>query len=159
MVFIIWLIRVKIKCLLFLPLNKYIILIYICACACSYAQSCPNLWDPMDCSLHSPVKILEWVAIPPPGDLPSPGIEPMFPASPALADRFFKLSHLRSSYIHILNTYIDVCMFIYLSRKDIWLLLYLKKDHELAIVIFTVLRYLAVSLLYNYSFRFQGSMF
>ena len=27
--------------------------------------------------------------LPPPGDLPDPGIEAMFPASPALADRFF----------------------------------------------------------------------
>ena len=52
-------------------------------------QSCPTLCDPMDCSLlassvrgDSPVKILEWVAIPSsrgssqPGDLPSLGIEP-----------------------------------------------------------------------------------
>ena len=31
-------------------------------------------------------KILAWVAIPPPGDLPDPGIEPV---SPALAGRFF----------------------------------------------------------------------
>ena len=30
-------------------------------------------------------KILEWVAIPPPGDLPDPGIEP---ASPVLASGF-----------------------------------------------------------------------
>ena len=47
----------------------------------------------MDCSLPGcPVhgilqaRILEWVAFPPPGDLPDPGIKP---ASPALAGGFF----------------------------------------------------------------------
>ena len=46
-------------------------------------QSCPSLCDPMDCSppgssLHGifQPKILEWVAIPSPGDLPNPGIKP-----------------------------------------------------------------------------------
>ena len=41
----------------------------------------------MDCSLPSSpvhgifkVRILEWVAIPSPGDLPNPGMEPMSPA-------------------------------------------------------------------------------
>ena len=47
----------------------------------------------MDCSPPGPsvhglsqAGILGWVAIPFPGDLPVPGIEP---ASPALVDRFF----------------------------------------------------------------------
>ena len=35
---------------------------------------------------------------PSPGDLPDPGIKPMFPESPALADGFF-LCHLGSPYI------------------------------------------------------------
>ena len=59
-------------------------------------QSCPNLWDPMDCSppgfsAHGilQARILEWVAIPPPGDLPDPRIKPKSPMSPALAGRFF----------------------------------------------------------------------
>ena len=61
------------------------------------AQSCPTLWDPMDCSLPGSsahgifqARLLEWVAIsssrgssrprdqkpfPPPGDLPDPGIK------------------------------------------------------------------------------------
>ena len=45
-------------------------------------QSCPTLYDPMDCSPPassvrgiSQAGILEWVAIPP-GDLPDPGIKP-----------------------------------------------------------------------------------
>ena len=32
---------------------------------------------------------VEWVAFPPPGDLPKPGIQPESPVSPALAGRFF----------------------------------------------------------------------
>ena len=55
-----------------------------------------TLCDPMDCSLpvssvHGiiQVRILEWVAIPIPGPLPDPGIEPR---SPMLACRFFIIS-------------------------------------------------------------------
>ena len=43
--------------------------------------------DPIDCSLPgssvhgiSQARILEWVAVPSPGDFPDPGIEPRFPA-------------------------------------------------------------------------------
>ena len=51
----------------------------------------------MDCgppdssSIHgiSQARILEWVAIPPPEDLPDSGIEPKYPVSPALAGGFF----------------------------------------------------------------------
>ena len=49
------------------------------------AQSCPTLCDAMDCSppgssVHGilQARILEWLPCPPPGDLPDPGIEPMF---------------------------------------------------------------------------------
>ena len=42
----------------------------VCVCVCVRAQSCPALWDPMDCSLPgssihgiSQARILEWVAI------------------------------------------------------------------------------------------------
>ena len=57
------------------------------------SQSCPTLCDPMDCSLPGfsdhgilQARILEWVAISSPGDLPSPGIKP---ESPELTSRFF----------------------------------------------------------------------
>ena len=40
--------------------------------------------------LHA--RILEWVAMPPPGDLPDPGIEPVSLTSPALAGRYFTTS-------------------------------------------------------------------
>ena len=46
--------------------------------------------DPMDCSppgssVHGILlaSMLEWIAIPSPGDLPNPGIKPMSPASQA----------------------------------------------------------------------------
>ena len=62
-------------------------------------QSCLILCDPM---YYSPpgssvrgilrARILEWVAMPPAGDLPNPGIKPMSLMSPALADGFFTTS-------------------------------------------------------------------
>ena len=51
------------------------------------AQSCMTLWDPMDCSPPGSsvtgilqARILEWFAIPPPGDLPNPEFKPRFPS-------------------------------------------------------------------------------
>ena len=51
------------------------------------AQSCPTLCDPVDCnllgfSIHGilQARILEWIAISSPGDLPDPGIKPRSPA-------------------------------------------------------------------------------
>ena len=50
------------------------------------AQSCPTLCDPIDCSLSGSsvhgifqARVLEWIAIPFPGHLPDPGIEPGSP--------------------------------------------------------------------------------
>ena len=52
-------------------------------------QLCPTLYDPVDCSLPGSsiheiflARILEWIAMPPPGDLPDPGIEPASLAPP-----------------------------------------------------------------------------
>ena len=52
--------------------------------------------EPRDCSwpgssVHGilQARILEWVEFPSPEDLPDQGIEPMFPASPALVGGFF----------------------------------------------------------------------
>ena len=54
---------------------------------CSVTQACLTLCDLMDCSppgssVHGilQARILEWVAISSPGDLPDPGIEPGSPA-------------------------------------------------------------------------------
>ena len=56
----------------------------------------------MDCSppgssVHGilQARILEWVACPPPGDLPHPGIELASLLSPALADGVFFFNHWR----------------------------------------------------------------
>ena len=58
------------------------------------AQSCPTLWDPVDCSPPGSsvngilqARILEWLPFPSPGDLPDPGIEPRSPALQADALR------------------------------------------------------------------------
>ena len=67
-----------------------------CACVLSSfcrVQLCATLWTvapqtPLPVGiLHA--KILEWVACPPPGDIPDPGIESVSLISPALAGRFF----------------------------------------------------------------------
>ena len=49
------------------------------------AQSCLTLQDPMDCSLPGSsvhgifqARVLEWVPMPSSGDLPNPGVKPMF---------------------------------------------------------------------------------
>ena len=58
-----------------------------------FAQSCPTVCDPMDCSppgssIHGilQARILEGLPFPSPGNLPVPGIKPI---SPALAGGFF----------------------------------------------------------------------
>ena len=58
-----------------------------------------QLCDPMDCSPPgssvrgiSQARMLEWVAMPPPGDLPDPGIKPVSLTSPALTGVFFTTS-------------------------------------------------------------------
>ena len=67
-------------------------------CCTSYVFSslCPTLCNPMDCSLPDSsvrgiflARVLAWVAIPTPGHLPDPRMEPAFSVSPALAGRFF----------------------------------------------------------------------
>jgi len=62
-------------------------------------QSFPTLCDPVDSSLPGSsvhgilqARILEWVACPPPGDLPDPGIKPASLMSPALAGGLFTTS-------------------------------------------------------------------
>ena len=59
-------------------------------------QSSPTLCDPMGrsqpgSSVHGilQARILDWVAMPPPGDLPDPGIEPASLMPPTLAGGLF----------------------------------------------------------------------
>ena len=69
---------------------------HVCA---QLLQSCPTLCDPMDCSppgssVHGilQIRILEWVAMPPPGDLVDLGIETLILMSPALAGGLFAIT-------------------------------------------------------------------
>ena len=62
--------------------------------------SAVSVCNPMDCGLPSSslygivqARILEWIAGPPPGDLPNPGTEPESPASPPLQADSLLLSH------------------------------------------------------------------
>ena len=77
------------------PPGKHI-LYSVAAAAAKLLQSCPTCYDPTDCSppgssVHGilQARILEWVTMPSPGDLPNPGIEPTSLMSPALAGGFF----------------------------------------------------------------------
>ena len=56
----------------------------------SVTQSCLTLWNPPGSYVHGIFQQEYWsrLPLPPPGDLPNPGIEP---TSPALADGFFNL--------------------------------------------------------------------
>ena len=65
---------------------------FLPACMFTHVPLC----DPMDCSppgssVHGIflARILKWVAIPPPGNIPDPGIKPVSPVSPPLAGGFF----------------------------------------------------------------------
>ena len=69
-------------------------------------QSRLTLCSPMDCSpqgssVHGilQARILEWVSMPPPGDLPNPGIKPTSPAARALQADSLLLSHWGSSVL------------------------------------------------------------
>ena len=54
----------------------------------------PMDWSPPGSSVHGifQARILKWLSLPTPGDLPNPGIEPTSLASPALAGGFFATS-------------------------------------------------------------------
>ena len=70
------------------PTNYYIcfLIFFIFAICYFLVQSCPTLWNPMDCSLQGSsvheifqARVLEWVAFPSLGYLPDPGIKPGSP--------------------------------------------------------------------------------
>ena len=48
-------------------------------------------------------RILEWVAIPTPGDLPDPGFKPTSPETPAFAGRFFFFFFFLISFFFFFN--------------------------------------------------------
>ena len=72
---------------------------YSVMCCARSLQSCPALCDPVDysspgSSVHEIIqaRTLEWVAMPPPGDLPDPGMELTSLMSPVSAGGFIKIS-------------------------------------------------------------------
>ena len=98
------------------------------------AQSCPILWDPMDYSPPgssvygiSLARILEWVAISSPEDLPDPGIEPR---SPTLQTDLYCLSHQRSQcWIQALSIIYFLRM-VYISLQILQLLNTFYREEE-----------------------------
>ena len=75
-------------------------------------QLCPAVYDLVDCSppgssLHGVLqaRILEWVPMPPPGDLSDPGIKAESLLSAALAGRFF-VTYYICHYLHYTNQFL-----------------------------------------------------
>ena len=84
-------------------------------------QSCPTLYNPLDCSLpgssvHGIVqaRILQWVTIPSPGDLPNPGIKP---GSPGLQADSLSSEALGIYIIHFMN----LALYIILICNDTYM--------------------------------------
>ena len=93
-----------------------------CLCVCKHVklpQSGLTLCFPMDCSLPaSPVhgilqaRILEWLTIPPPEDLPDPGIKPMSLMFPVLAGESLPLEPSGNSHIYVYS-----CNFVFIVNR------------------------------------------
>ena len=62
---------------------------------------------PLGSSVHGilQARMLEWAAVPPPGELPDPGIEPVTPAAPALQADPLQLSHQGSALLGYIIVY------------------------------------------------------
>ena len=70
------------------------------------AQSCPTFCNPMDYTVHGILqdRILEWVAIPSPGDLPNPRIEARSPALQVDSlSEFLQVDYLPEFFTRILG--------------------------------------------------------
>ena len=90
----------------------------------AFAQSYPTLCDPSDCSppgssVHGvfQARILEWWPVPPPGDLPDPGIEPASPVSHALAGGFFTSGAPGKLPVYTPQVWTKPCHLILFSTK------------------------------------------
>ena len=85
------------------PMQNVCVCVCVCVCACTRAQLCLTLCNPMDCSPPGPLSVEfsrqefgRGLPFPSPGDLPDPGMEPVFPESPHWQADSLPLSHLRS---------------------------------------------------------------
>ena len=102
-------------------------------------HSCPTVCDLMDCSLPgSPVheilsaRILEWAAMPAPGDLPDPEIEPASLTSPVLTGGLFTTRTTwkpKETYIYKQTSNIKnkTCSYIHKSPLIIILLIQMRE--------------------------------
>ena len=80
-------------------------------CCCSVAKSCPTVCDltdssPPGSSFHGVLqaRVLEWVAIPSPGDLPDPGIKlgsPALQANSLPSEPLLLLSHFSRVWLYV----------------------------------------------------------
>ena len=100
-----------------------------CAVLSHFLSDCMTMdCSPPGSSVHGilQARILEWVAGPPPGDLPDPGIKATSFMSPALAGRLFTTSATWDACISIYiyayaHTYIHICICIYIYKfMHIW---------------------------------------
>ena len=71
-------------------------------------QLCPSLLTIWTVACQAPLsvgilqaRIPKWVACPPPGDLPNPGIEPVSFMSPVLADGFLPLGPPGKPFVNV----------------------------------------------------------
>ena len=67
----------------------------VCVCICAYYVASVMSHSLQPYGLGIQARILEWVAMPFPGDIPDPGIKPL---SPALAGGFFTTSATWEAY-------------------------------------------------------------
>ena len=85
---------------------------------------CPTLFDPLDCncpgsSVHEIFQagVLEWVAIPRPGDLPDPWIEPMSPEPVScIVERFFTTESRGKLWAYKIKKPIDIYSYVGTAR-------------------------------------------
>ena len=109
-------------------LPRIILLVYMCA---KLRQSCLSLCNPLDCSLPGSsvlgilqARILEWVACPPPGDLPTQGSNPHLQCLLHWQAVLYHQCHLGSPIIFL--TYHQILIIVLLTNP--LLLLFLISD-------------------------------
>ena len=102
------------------------------------AQSCQTLCNPMDCntpgsSVHGIFLRQEyWSGLPflPPGDLPDPGMEAVFPTCPALAAGFFTTSAAWKAQYLILQCYSEPKGRLWVRCREIFRQLLVRDDMQ-----------------------------
>ena len=87
----------------------------VCSCSCSVAKLCLTLQPCGPVTLQNPLSMgfprqEYWsvLPLPSPGDLPNRGTEPMSPASPALAGRFFTTEPPGKPYLYLYYIYRNI---------------------------------------------------